>query len=112
MQQASTTVYTDEAKSYKGIPTPHEWVNHSAGEYVREMAHISGIDGFWSMLKRACGGTDHKISHKHLQRYADEIAGRHNMREMDTSEKMTHLTAGMVGKRLMYRDLIAGREAV
>ena len=109
---ASETVYADEARSYKGIPNPHEWVNHSAGEYVREMAHISGIEGFRSMLKRVCDGTGHKISHKHLQRSVDEFAGRHNMREMGTSEQMTHLSAGMAGKRLMYRDLIADREAV
>ena len=49
----TATVYTDEAKSYKGIPNPHEWVNHSAGEYVRDMTHTNGIESFWNTLKKA-----------------------------------------------------------
>ena len=30
------TVYTDDAKAYKGIPYDHESVRHSVGEYVRD----------------------------------------------------------------------------
>ena len=59
------------------------------------------------MLKRAHKGVYHKISPKHLQRYLDQFAGKHNMRDMDTAEQMTMMVAGMIGKRLMYRDLIA-----
>ena len=29
-------VYTDDHKSYIGLPFDHESVNHSVGEYVRE----------------------------------------------------------------------------
>ena len=89
-----------------GIPNRHETVCHSAGEYVRGMAHTNGIESFWSMLKRAYTGTYHWVSHKHLQRYVDEFAGRHNMRDMDTADQMTHLAAAMVGKRLTYRELV------
>ena len=55
-----------------------------------------------------------KISLKHLQRYVNEYAGRHNLRELDTIDQMHHVVAGMVGRRLLYRDLIAdnGRSAV
>ena len=59
------------------------------------------------MLKRAHKGTFHKISPKHLQRYVDEFAGRHGIREQDTIDQMNAMVAGMVGRRLMYRDLIA-----
>ena len=31
------TIYTDEAKAYKGMPFNHESVRHSTGEYVKEM---------------------------------------------------------------------------
>ena len=41
-----------------------------------------------------------------LQRYVNEFAGRHNMREMDAIDQMRHVVAGMIGKRLMYRDLV------
>ena len=44
----------------------------------------------------------------HLQRYVDEFAGRHGIRERDTIDQMGALVEGMVGKRLTYRDLVAG----
>ena len=96
----------DDASIYDGLPN-HESVKHSVAEYVRGMAHTNGVESFWSMLKRAHKGTFHKLSAKHLQRYVNEFAGRHNIRKMDTGNQMRHVVAEMVGKRLMYRDLIA-----
>lgn len=101
-------VYTDDAKAYKGLARDHKAVNHSVGEYVRELAHTNGIESFWAMLKRGHQGTFHKISPKHLDRYVTEFSGRHNIRDRDTIDQMRNIVAGMVGKRLMYRDLIAG----
>ena len=63
------------------MPFKHESVRHGTGEYVKEMAHTNGIESFWSMLKRAHKGTFHKISPKHLDRYVQEFAGRHNIRQ-------------------------------
>ena len=71
------------------------------------MAHINGIESFWSMLKRAHKGTFHKLSPKHLQRYVTEFAGKHNWREQDTIDIMVGVAVGFVGKRLRYRELIA-----
>ena len=105
------TIYTDEAKAYRGIPFDHETVRHSVGEYVSGQASTNGIESFWSMLKRAHKGTFHKISPKHLQRYVNEFAGRHGIREQDTLDQMNSVVAGMVGRRLMYRDLVAGERA-
>ena len=102
------TVYTDEAAAYKGMSEfDHEAVNHSVGEYVREMASTNGIESFWAMLKRGHQGIYHKFSPKHLDRYVTEFAGRHNDREADTVDQMTGIVAGMVGKRLTYAGLIA-----
>ena len=78
------TVYTDEAAAYEGMPFDHEAVKHSVAEYVRGMAHTNGMESFWSMLKRAHTGTFHKMSPKHLNRYVQEFAGKHNVRESDT----------------------------
>ena len=105
------TVYTDEAKAYRGIPFDHETVRHSVGEYVSGQASTNGIESFWSMLKRAHKGTFHKISPKHLQRYVNEFAGRHGIREQDTLDQMRAVVAGMIGRRLMYRELVAGERA-
>ena len=101
------TVYTDDAAAYKGMPFEHASVRHSVGEYVSGMAHTNGIESFWSMLKRAHKGVYHKMSAKHLQRYVDEFSGRHGIRERDTLDQMQNVVAGMVGKRLSYRELIA-----
>ena len=101
------TVYTDDASAYKGMPFEHESVRHSVGEYVRDMAHTNGIESFWSMLKRAHKGVYHKISPKHLHRYVNEFAGRHNVREQDTIDQMAAVVAAMAGKRIGYRELVA-----
>ena len=102
-----TVVYTDDAKVYNGIPNPHATVKHSVSEYVRGMAHTNGIESFWSMLKRAHKGTFHKMSPKHLQRYVSEFAGKHNIRESNTLDQMRDTVARLVGRNLLYRDLIA-----
>ena len=101
------TVYTDDHGAYKGMPFEHESVRHSTGEYVKEMAHTNGIESFWATMKRAHKGVYHKMSAKHLQRYVNEFSGRHNVRDADTIDQMGGVIAGMVGRRLMYRDLIA-----
>ena len=107
--QPGATVYTDEAAAYNplGASFDHESVNHGTGEYVRNQAHINGMESFWSMLKRAHKGVYHKLSPKHLDRYVQEFAGRHNVRESDTIDQMGAVVAGMIGKRLCYADLIA-----
>ena len=105
--ETGATVYTDDASAYKGIPYDHESVRHSVGEYVRDMAHTNGIESFWALLKRGYQGTYHKISPKHLQRYVDEFAGRHGIRNANTIDQMGFVVAGMIGKRLPYRELVA-----
>ena len=62
---------------------------------------------FWSMLKRGYHGTNHRMSEKHLDRYVAEFSDRHNACEADTADQIAQLVAASVGKRLMYRDLIA-----
>ena len=105
---AGATVYSDDAAAYKGMPFDHESVRHSVGEYVDGMAHTNGIESFWSMLKRAHKGVYHKMSAKHLQRYDNEFAGRHGIRERDTVDQMGTVARGMAGRRLSYRTLISG----
>ena len=100
-------VYTDDAAAYKGVERDHEAVRHSVSQYVRGQAHTNGIESFWSMLKRAHAGTFHKISPKHLDRYVREFAGKHNHRDSGTLVQMRDTVARLVGRNLLYRDLIA-----
>ncbi len=98
--------YTDEAAAYQGLPN-HATCQHSVARWVDGQAHTNGLESFWAMLKRGYHGTFHRMSVKHLHRYVNEFAGRHNIRDRDTLEQMCLLATGIVGKRLRYRDLIA-----
>ena len=99
-------VYTDEATAYTSLANRHA-VKHGVGEWVRDQIHINGMESFWSMLKRAHMGTFHKLSPKHLDRYVKEFAGKHNMRNSGTLSQMRITAARLVGRNLLYRDLIA-----
>ena len=101
-----TKIYTDDALTYHVLPN-HETVKHSVGEYVRGKAHTNGVESFWSMLKRAHTGTFHKLSPKHLNRYVQEFAGKHNLREFDTLNQMKAVVRRLAGKSLTYRALTA-----
>lgn len=107
--EAGATVFTDESRAYIGLRRRyrHAAVKHSAGEYVRGMAHTNGIESFWAMLKRAYHGTFHHFSAKHMQRYIDEFALRQSLREADTVDLMATVVARMIGRRLTYKQLTA-----
>ena len=85
-------------------------MKHSAREYVDGEAHTNGIESHWALLKRGYIGTYHHMSGKHLQRYVNEFAGRHNARPLDTIEQMGAMVSGGDGKRLTYAALIGPEE--
>lgn len=99
-------LYTDESAVYNQFSN-REAVNHSVGEFVRDQAHTNGLESFWALLKRGYYGTYHKMSPKHLNRYVQEFAGRHNIRGLDTIAQMALIARGLDRKRLRYRDLVA-----
>ena len=98
--------FTDEASAYEGLSN-HATCQHTVARWVDGQAHTNGLESFWSMFKRGYHGTYHRMSPKHLHRYVNEFAGRHNVRDRDTLEQMGLLAAGLVGRQLQYRDLIA-----
>lgn len=104
----NATVFTDDARAYRGMPNKHKSVKHSVGEYVDGMAHTNGIESFWALLKRGYHGTYHQMSKQHLFRYVSEFATRHNIRKQDTFCQMGFLADQMEGRRLKYVEL-AGR---
>ena len=59
------------------------------------------------MLQRGHKGVYHKMSAKHLHRYVNEFAGRHNQRESDTIDQMAAVARGLGGKRLQYKELVS-----
>ncbi len=102
--KADAKTYTDENVSYKGLLN-HEAVQHSIGKWVEGEAHTNGMESFWATLKRGYHGVYHRMSVQHLHRYIQEYAGKHNIRDKDTLDQMRDVVAGMIGKRLMYKDL-------
>ena len=98
-------VYTDDHSGYMSIPN-HQIVRHSVGQYVDDQVHTNGIESFWASLKRGYVGTYHHMSVKHLHRYVNEFAGRHNVRGLDTLKQLALLAMSMVGKVLTYDELI------
>ncbi len=108
--QDGSTIYTDENLGYSGLNKKgykHKTVNHGVGEYIKEQAHTNGMESFWSMLKRGHTGIYHYMSRKHLQRYVDEYAGRHNIRPLHTMNQIEKVIKGLSGKHLKYKELIS-----
>lgn len=102
-------VYSDGNRGYLDLRKHGydvEQVNHSVSKNVRDMAHTNDIESFWALLKRGCHGIYHKMSRKHLQKYVNEFAGRHNIREAETIDQMATITKQLVGKRLRYWEIV------
>lgn len=103
----NATVVTDNFRSYKGLDGyNHLTVNHSVGQYVKDMAHTNGIESYWALLKRGYYGVYHYMSPKHLHRYLNEFSFRHNTREKNTIDFIKMTAKRMNGKRLTYKELI------
>ena len=107
----NSVISTDEAPFYRKVRGYHHiLVNHSAGEFVNDMASTNGIESVWAVLKRGFHGTFHHFSKKHIDRYVDEFVFRLNEGNVKnhTMERIEALFDKAIGKRLTYRELIAG----
>lgn len=106
--QPGSVLMTDEYVGYNDLAKDfeHHTVNHSAKQFVNEMAHINGLENFWSHLKRGIDGIYHSVSKRHLQAYIDEFSLRFNSRKFGTQRRFDIILAGVTGKRLKYDDLI------
>ena len=109
---AGSALFSDELKSYQGLEAlyAHGVINHAV-RYVDGEVHTNGIENFWSLLKRALGGTYVSVEPFHLFRYLDEQAYRFNERHGRDIDRFTRALSRIVGKRLQYREL-TGRDHV
>ena len=81
-------------------------MNHSIGEFVKGVVYANGIGSFRGLLTPGYNGVFHHFSEKHLQRYADDFEGWHNLRPLTTIDKITTMIRASEGKRLPYQTLI------
>lgn len=78
---------TDDFSSYeyavkdRPMQKKHKTINHSTRKYVDGDIYTNTVESAFSLLKRGIIGTWHKISHKHLQAYLDEMTWRFNNRD-------------------------------
>lgn len=108
---AGATVVTDELRGYRPLARAgfnHLTVNHSVGEFVRDMAHTNGIESFWALLKRGHYGIYHYMSAKHLHRYVKEFSFRHNTSQVGTMQFINMTIDRMASKHLSYKELTRG----
>lgn len=105
--EAYSHIITDEHVSYGFVSTPYfrEVINH-AEEYVNGHIHTNGIENFWSLLKRALGGTYISVEPFHLDAYVKEQVFRYNNRkDADDFTRFATCMMGIQGKRLTYQAL-------
>ena len=108
---------TDGANVYTGVGgefAAHSAVDHSAGEYVRGLAHSNTAENFFSILKRGINGTFIHVSEAHLGRYLAEFDFRYSNRSgLGVSDTMRAdlMLKGSTGKRLTYRRTGEGANA-
>lgn len=108
------TVVTDGLPAYThlGVTHKHLTVTHSSDEYARTDAetglrvHVNRVEAFNGLLQRAVVGVWHRISSKHLDRYATETAFRVTRRAQTCLERMVGLVRNGEGRVLPYRTLV------
>ncbi len=113
-------LFTDDAKHYREVGKEfagHSRVRHALGEYVDPddfTINTNTVEGVFSIFKRGMKGIYQHCSEKHLHRYLAEFDFRYNNRVrlgVDDGERAERALAGVVGKRLTYRQPRIGKTA-
>jgi transposase-like protein len=105
--QAGSALYTDALRSYIGLTEfEHKVIDHAVA-YVDGKIHTNGLENYWSLLKRALGGTYVSVEPFHLFRYLDEQSFRYNNRNgMNDQTRFEKVMNNISDKRLTYKALI------
>src|SRR5205085_3452899 len=104
---ATRTISDDGGARVRHGAPDHHSVNHSINEYVRGDVHTNTIESYFAIMKRGITGVYHHVSAQHLKRYLAEYDFRYNERaalEVTDAERATKAVAGVVGKRMTYRQ--------
>ena len=103
-------IYSDSHPAYNRLTQfgyHHGTVNHHIGQYVDNMISTNGIESFWAVLRGAYRGTYHYMSWRHLHRYINECAARHNIGHGNGFETIGVVLERSVGRRLTHKRLTA-----
>ena len=83
----------------------HSVINHSV-KYAEGNIYTNGAENFWTLFKRCINGTYVSVEADHLFRYLDEETFRFNERKGKDKDRFVKAAAGIIGKRVMYKELI------
>lgn len=108
MVKFGSTIYSDELGVYQELMYDynHGLVRHGNGQYADGNICTNGIENVWSIFKRGVTGIYHRLSRKHIQRYADEFAFRFNTRTLSDSDRFYKFLS-RTDKRITYKQLTA-----
>ncbi len=111
--EPGSEIMADSLPAYTGLRADYtlETVNHAAEEYVRGRVHNNGMENFWSLLKRALGGTYVSVEPFHLTRYLDEQTFRFNERKGTDADRFRKLASSITGLRLTWKELTGVQDA-
>lgn len=105
-----TNLMTDEATWYQGMSKEfktHEFVRHSAKEYVKDgYIHTNTIEGYFGLFKRGMKGIYQHCKSQHLKRYLCEFDFRYNRRDLNDINRAVEIVANAFGKRLKYKEVL------
>jgi transposase-like protein len=104
-------LYSDALKSCDGLDEFQHQVIDQAVACLEGNVHTTGLENFWSLLKRSLRGTYVNVDPFHLFRYVDKQAFRFNNRNMDDLERFVCAIRHIVGRRLTYKELTGKAEA-
>lgn len=108
VKAAESVLHTDGLQAYRKLGKTflaHEFVDHSANEYVRGVVSTIQAENFFSQLKRSIDGTHRHVSPEHLHRYLAEFDFRLTTKGMNDTERMRVMVSQVAGKRLTYKPL-------
>lgn len=105
-------IMSDEYGGYRGIGKEfaggHETVCHAAKEYARGDIHTNTVESSHALLKRSIVGIYHNVSSVYLHRYLWQADFLWNARKMNDGERTVLAIKSAEGKRMMYKQPIAG----
>lgn len=110
MVQAAGMFMTDTLPAYSVVGADRRSVKHSDKEFGRTdpdgmMVHVNTAESCHADLRRMVLGVHHWISHKHLDRYLEDLAFRRSLRKLGIVARLRAARASP--GRLSYCDLIA-----
>jgi len=91
---SGTTVHADESGAWNILHAsyPMKRVNHSVEFKAEDGACTNQAESYFSRLRRCEFGIHHRISGRHLQAYANEIAWRENNRRVANGTQWKWIT--------------------